>query len=99
MFERNLVVNGVTVKLRPYSEKRLAMLVDINKEIQEFIDKNPDLSVGDITDKRAGWYKRKADILWEAPYELKEDFFSHEDFESSLLKDSEDFFLKHSVYL
>lgn len=99
MFERTLIVNGITVKLRPYTEKRLAMLVEVNKEIQDFIEENPDLSVGDIAEKRAGWYKRKADILWDAPIELKEEFFTSEDFPSSLLKDSEDFFLRHSVYL
>lgn len=99
MFDRTLVVCGVTVKLRPYTEKRLAVLVEINKEIQEFIESNPDLSVKDIAGKRASWYKRKADVLWQTPYELNEDFYASDEFESSLLKDSEDFFLKHSVYL
>ena len=92
MFERKLIVSGVSVSLRPYTEARMEALVDVNREIREFVDNNPDLSVSDIADKRAGWYKRKADILWETPHDLSEEFFKSKDFEASLLKDSEDFF-------
>jgi hypothetical protein len=99
MFERKLIVSGVTVSLKPYSEARMKQLVDVNREIQEFIEKNPDLSVTQIADQRASWYKRKAAILWETPHALDDEFFKSEDFEASLLKDSEDFFLTNSVYL
>jgi hypothetical protein len=99
MFNNQIVVSGVTVKLRPYTEKRLKELIVVNTEIQEFIIKNPDVTIDDIEGKRAEWYKRKADILWECEHSLSVDFFASEDFELSLLKQTEDFFLANRLYL
>jgi hypothetical protein len=99
MFDKKITVSGVVVKLRPYSEKRLKELVDVNQDIQEFIKANPDKSIADIRDKRGEWFMRKASILWESEQPLEKDFFMSEDFEISLLKESEDFFLNSAMYL
>jgi hypothetical protein len=99
MFNNQIVVSGVTVTLRPYTEKRLKELVAVNMDIQEFITKNPDVTIDDIQEKRAQWYKRKADILWKTDNPLSVDFFASEDFELSLLKQTEDFFLANRLYL
>jgi hypothetical protein len=55
MFNKQIVVSGVTMTLRPYTEKRLKQLIDVNTEIQDFITKNPDVTLDDIQDKRAEW--------------------------------------------
>jgi hypothetical protein len=99
MFNKNIVVSGVTMTLRPYTEKRLKELIEVNTEIQEFITKNPDVTIDEIHDKRASWYKRKADILWQSEHPLTDEFFTSEDFELSLLKETEDFFLANRLYL
>jgi hypothetical protein len=99
MFNKQIVVSGVTMTLRPYTEKRLKQLIDVNTEIQDFITKNPDVTLDDIQDKRAEWYKRKADILWESATPLAIEFFTSDEFELSLLKETEDFFLANRLYL
>jgi hypothetical protein len=100
MFDKKITVSGVVVKLRPYSEKRLKELVDVNQDIQEFIRANPDKSIGDIREKRGEWFMRKASILWQCDTQVLDiDFFMSEDFEISLLKESEDFFLNSAMYL
>lgn len=99
MFNKQIVVSGVTMSLRPYTEKRLKALLEVNNEIQDFITKNPDVTIDDIQDKRAGWYKRKADILWECAIPLTIDFYTSDEFELSLLKETEDFFLANRLYL
>jgi hypothetical protein len=99
MFDRKIVVSGVVMKLRPYTEKRLKQLVEVNQEIKDYIENNPDKLISEIVDKRAEWYMRKASILWECEMPLSVDFFKSEDFEVSLLKESEDFFLSNATYL
>lgn len=100
LFDKSIIVSGVAVKLRPYTEKRLKELVEVNQEIQEFVSDNPSMLITDIKDKRAEWYKRKADILWQCDTQVLDiDFFASDDFEVSLLKESEDFFLKSAMYL
>jgi hypothetical protein len=100
LFDKSIIVSGVAVKLRPYTEKRLKDLIAVNEEIQKFVDENPNVLIADIKDKRAEWYKRKADILWEGTSQVLDvEFFKSAEFESSLLKESEDFFLKNAMYL
>lgn len=99
MFEKKIVVSGVVMRLRPYTEKRLKQLVDVNQEIKDYIENNPDKLISEIVDQRAEWYMRKASILWESETPLAIDFFKSEDFEVSLLKESEDFFLRSGTYL
>jgi hypothetical protein len=99
MFDRKIVVSGVVMKLRPYTEKRLKQLVEVNQEINDFIEKNPDSTLDGIKSQRAEWYMRKASILWESDQYLDIDFFNSEDFEVSLLKETESFFLSNATYL
>ena len=99
LFDKTIIVSGVAVKLRPYTEKRLKLLIEVNQEIQDFIKENPNTLISEIVDKRADWYKRKADILWESEKPLDIEFFKSEDFEVSLLRETEDFFLKQPIYL
>lgn len=99
MFEKKVTVSGVVMRLRPYTEKRLKQLIEINQEITEFVDKNPDILIVDIADRRAEWYMRKASILWEPESPIDLEFFKSEDFEVSLLKETETFFLSNGIYL
>ena len=98
--EKYIIVSGVRVKLRPYTEKRLKQLLEIQKEIDDYIEENPTMTFDDLDRKLvAKWWKRKADILWQPIEPLKEEFFASEDFESSLLRDSETLFLTNRQYL
>ena len=99
LFERKLVVSGQVVTINPYTEKRAKALIDIQNEINKFADDNPDVRIDEIVDKRAEWWYRKAMILWSFDKPVKKDFFESEDFESSLLLDTENFFLNYSNYL
>ena len=98
--QEQITVSGKVVRLRPYTERRMKQLVEIQQEIQQYIEKNPDMTMDEIDkSKVANWWKRKAEILWESDEPLGLDFFKSEDFESSLLKKSEDFFLNSRIYL
>jgi len=100
MLDKQINVNGHTVKLKPYSEKRLKLLNDINKDIQKFIDENPTLTINDVPkEKKAMWWEAKASILWEPLVPFGKGFFESDDFESGLLKDTEDFFITRRLYL
>lgn len=99
MFEKKIVVSGVVMKLRPYTEKRLKQLVEVNQEIKDYIENNPDKLISEISDRKAEWYMRKASILWEPETPITIDFFQSDEFELSLLKESEDFFLSNATYL
>jgi len=98
--QEQITVSGRVVTLRPYTERRMKQLVEIQQEIQDYIQKHPDMTLDDIDrSKVATWWKRKAEILWQSDKPLELDFFKSEDFESSLLKKSEDFFLNSRIYL
>lgn len=98
--QEQIIVSGKTVRIRAYTERRLSQLLEVQKDIQQFIDKNPDLIFDELDRKKvANWWKRKADILWECDEELGLDFFESPDFEVTWLKKSEDFFLTSRIYL
>jgi hypothetical protein len=100
MFNNQIKVSGVTVKLRPYSEKRLKLLNEVRKEISDWVEANLDKTISEVpTEKKADWWKRKASILWEPQETLPDGFFASEEFESSLLKETEDFFIMRRMYL
>ena len=104
MFDKRLYVNGVWVTLRPYSEKRYKDFMEVEREIRDYVSKmeksNPDSTIHDIpVGKKAEWWKRKADILWQSETELTMAFFGADEFESSLLKDTENFFFANMMYL
>lgn len=100
MIDKYILVSDVRVRLRGYTERRMAQLQEINKEIDVFIEKNPNITIEEIDPKLKGkWWKGKADIMWEPLEPLKQEFFESEDFESSMLRDSEDLFLTNKQYL
>ena len=100
MFDKTIQVSGVTMTLRPYTEKRLKELNQINEEISAWIDANPDATIADVPlEKKAMWWRRKADVLWAPERPLDIEFFKSEEFEASQLKESEAFFMKGRLYL
>lgn len=100
MIDKYILVSDVRVRLRGYTERRMAQLQEINKEIDVFIEKNPNITIEEIDPKlKAKWWKGKADIMWEPLEPLKQEFFESEDFESSMLRDSEALFLTNKQYL
>lgn len=96
-----MFVSGVLVTLREYTESGADKLIKINQEIEQHIKDNPEQTFGDpeLKKLKAKWWKRKGDILWIAEKELKEEFFGSDNFEISLLKKTEDFFLIQGNYL
>lgn len=97
----SIIVNGVECKIQPYSEARFEKLMEVQNQINDYIEKNPDQKFGDpdFRPQRAKWYKAKADILWEPTKELPLSFFEAKEFESQRLKETEDFFLANANYL
>lgn len=99
MNQQTIKVNGVKMTLRPYSEKRMKDLNAINAEITEWVNNNLEATIDQVPSELKGsWWKRKASILWESET-LPDDFFTSDEFESSLLKDSEEFFTMRRLYL
>lgn len=97
---KEIKVNGVKMTLKPYSAKRWSQMVAIQDEIDKWVEQNPTATINDIPiDKKADWWKRKAEILWEPESKLPENFFTSDEFESSLLQDSESFFTVRRMYL
>lgn len=96
---KRLLVSGRAVTLKPYTEKRMRELMEINEEISEFIQQNPDKTFDQIAEQRSEWWKRKAEVLWEFDQPTGLSFFQDENFESGLLKECEDFFFTLRSYL
>lgn len=100
MFDKTIQVSGITITLRPYTEKRMKALNEINDEIRAWIDANPEATIEDVPhEKKASWWRRKAEILWAPEKPLDLNFFKSEEFEASQLKESEAFFMKGRLYL
>jgi hypothetical protein len=100
MFDKYTTVNGIRVKLNAYSESRFKSLRAINEEISEWINNNGNLTIADIpSDLKEKWWKTKADILWTSDVPYPEGFFASDDFESGLLKETEDAFLIKRLYI
>jgi hypothetical protein len=99
MNQETIKVNGVRMTLKPYSEKRMKELTAINQEITDWVNKNLEATIDQVpSDLKGLWWKRKASILWESE-SLPDGFFTSDEFESSLLKDSEEFFTMKRLYL
>jgi len=110
-----LSVNGYTVNLVPYTEKRMRELNDILKEIDDYVKKNPDMLYDDIpSEKKVDWWMRKARILWNPEFDIRlqekglwdrkegffsKEFFDPEEFEYPMLQKSEVFFRNQRLYL
>jgi hypothetical protein len=100
MIQQKIKVNGLTVTVNPFSRKRFNDLRAINAEINEWINANATFTLSDIPDElRETWWRRKADILWSVDVTFAEGFFSDEEFESSLLAETESEFYTKMVYL
>jgi hypothetical protein len=100
MIQETIKVNGIKMTLKPYSEKRMKELNSINAEITEWVNNHLDATIDQVPVELKGeWWKRKASILWDSEKPLPDDFFTSDEFESSLLKDSEDFFTVRRLYL
>jgi hypothetical protein len=100
LFEKKTKVNNVIIKLRPYTEKRKAELDSVNADIRSYVEANPEMTFEAMPiEKKAEFWKRKADILWEPERPLDLSFFSDDDFEYPILKDTEDFFFMMRLYL
>jgi len=97
---KKITVNGLTVAINPFSRRRFNDLRAINAEINEYVNTNPNFTFADIPDDvRDSWCRRKADILWTPEKPFREGFFSDEEFESSLLAETESEFYNKMVYL
>ena len=95
-----LVVNGHPVRIAEYSRKKFIELQELADEQDKYIADNPGILISEIPlDLRADWLKRKADILWSTDKPYPKGFFESDDFELSKLKDSQDFFLKYTLFL
>ena len=59
-------VNGIRVRLQPYTELRYEQFLKIQDKIDKYVDKNEDLTFREMprSDKAKFW-KEKAMILWE----------------------------------
>lgn len=100
MFDKYITVNGIRVKLNPYSEARFKKIKAINDQINEWVQQNQDKNISDITDEqKEEWWRAKADVLWTPDTPFVEGFFSNEEFEVGLLKDSEDNFIYKRLYI
>jgi|DEB0MinimDraft_4_1074332.scaffolds.fasta_scaffold19803_3 hypothetical protein len=98
--QEQIIVSGKIVRLRPYTERRMKQLLEVQGDINKYVEKHPDMSIDEIDRKMvAKWWKRKADILWECDEELPVSFFESEDFEITWLRKTEDFFLNSRIYL
>ncbi len=100
MFDKYTTVNGIRVKLNPYSEARFKKLKSVNEEISLWIDENQEKTIADIpAELKEKWWREKAEIFWSSDVSYPEGFFSSEDFEAGLLKDSEDNFIIKRLYI
>lgn len=100
MNQETIKVSGVVMTLKPYSEKRKKALDLIKAEIDKWVSDNPEATIEDVPlELKADWWKRKAEVLWEPATKLPDDFFKSDEFESSLLQDTESFFIVRRMYL
>lgn len=95
-----IIVNGVPVTVNPYTEKRYKQLVAVESKQDEYLSKHPGMQYQEIPDeKRAEWYRAKADILWTPDRPWPKDLFASDEFEKSKLKQTQDFFLSFVTFL
>jgi hypothetical protein len=100
MFDKYTTVNGIRVKLTPFSESRYKKLRVINEDIAKWLGENPEMTFNDLpVDKKEEWWRAKSDILWVPDKPFSDGFFADEDFEAGMLKDTEDNFVLKRLYL
>ena len=73
-FRETIKVNGVPVRLQPYSELRHKMLRKVDKEVNEFVYANKQKKFSEVPrSKKADFWFKRAQVLWEPDPELDED--------------------------
>ena len=78
MFDKYTTVNGIRVKLNPYSEARFKQLQVVNQEISDWIGENQEKTINDIpAELKEKWWKAKAEILWTPDSPFSDVFFSN----------------------
>jgi hypothetical protein len=83
-----LLVSGQSVTVLPYTEKRREALAKVHRKIEAYTVANEDMVFDAMpTDVKAGFWKAKADVLWNHDFEAT--FFESDDFEVELLADTE----------
>jgi len=100
IFDKTQTVSGIDVTLNAYTERRREKLDAINKERDEFLKSQTDLTWDELDiKKKASFWQRKAEVLWtpEKPYPAG--YFESPDFEYTKLRDTELHFMMTQVYL
>lgn len=83
-----LLVSGRFVTVLPYTEKRREALQRVHERIEAWTVANEDMVFDAMpTDVKAGFWKAKADVLWNHDFDAA--FFESDDFEVELLADTE----------
>lgn len=96
MEQRLISISGKIARVNPYSEKRRKALLEVAEEVEEYINKTETIE----NDKRAEFWKRKAEILFdfiEGAPDLS--FYQSEDFELGILAWAETDFIRQRLYL
>lgn len=69
-----ITINGVMVRLQPYTELRHKKLEQLDKEVDKYTNENPGMTFRDMPrDKKAEFWMKRAKILWEPQPELDRD--------------------------
>jgi hypothetical protein len=84
-------INGRTLTLAPYTEKRRHLLDAVNADVKAYIEANPKQEWDDMPDSiKESFWLRKAQILFNN--DIDEAFVANEYFEYGLLSEAEGFF-------
>lgn len=96
MEQRLISISGKIARVNPYSEKRRKALLEVADEIEEYLNKQEKIE----PEKRAEFWKRKAEILFDF-FEGAPDisFYTSEDFEVGMLAWAEQDFIRQRLYL
>lgn len=98
-----IVISGRVARILPYSESRRKKLLAVAEEIEAYLNSlPPEASVEQ--EKRAEFWRRKAEVLLDfATHSGGEqpgiEFFASDEFESGLLADVEQDFIRRRLYL
>jgi len=98
MDARIVNITGKYARVLPYSEKRRKALLEIATEIEGYINKNESDRIDPA--KRAEFWKRKAELLFEFIEEKPPiEFYLSDEFELGILVWAEQDFIRQRLYL
>lgn len=96
MEQRIMYLSGKIVRALPYSEKRRKALLEVANDVEKYINEADTIDI----EKRATFWKRKAEILFEFIEGAPEmTFYTSEEFEVGVLAWAEQDFLRQRLYL